>query len=109
MSGVDAAFTREEAISEAKKIWDRSASAAEAFVKMLEAFGVIRFKPTPKQAIQDTLAGVVLPPNSSTAASTADPKMGGWWVGPAGAAELLKALDEGGYYIGKQEVLYPPR
>jgi len=63
MSAVDSSLTRQQAISEAKKIWADSEWCSEGVVKILEALGVVRFKPTvkyevcpPKQAIKDTSA-----------------------------------------------------
>ena len=70
MSAVDSSLTRQQAISEAKKIWADSEWCSEGVVKILEALGVVRFKPTvkyevcpPKQAIKDTSS-------ASTAASS---------------------------------------
>jgi hypothetical protein len=59
--------------------------------------GVLRFKEE-KQAVRDTLATVTL-----QQCPGADPKMGGWRVGPHGADMILKALEDAGFDIGSRK------
>ena len=76
-----------------------------AFVDALAALGILKLEErSPKQTIKDTLAAVRLQPNRNAAAH-----MGGWLVGPYGAEQILEALDEADFYVGKQEKIWPPR
>jgi hypothetical protein len=74
---------------------------AGAFVDALAALGILKLEErTPKQTIQDTLANLVL-----QAHENADPKMSGWrvgWrVGPYAAQQILNAIDDAGFFVGK--------
>ena len=86
---------REKAIAIIRERSNTSPWDAGTLVDALAALGILKLEErTPKQAIKDTLAEVVLLPHE-----LADPTVSGWRVGPYGSHLILKALDKAGFNI----------
>jgi hypothetical protein len=100
--GPSGSLTREQAKAVAANAMRLAPVECGALVDALAALGVLKLdERMPKQVIKDTLAGIILQ------AREADPKAGGWRITLRDM--ILKALEDAGFYIGKQEVLYPRR